>query len=494
MVISMGNANALIEAVFVEGDAGFWPQLNELPITVAPGDTHFIPIEFTPLDTLLYTATLHIFTNADSGTVVLSGKGLKRFWDINWQISTDVNWLGTDGENRALAYNSKTKHIIVPSRVSDPDELVILDAATGDRVDAINCADLVGGDFTINQVECTSDGVMYVSNMTENARATPFRLYRFADENSEPTIAYSGELNGVGRYGDSMGLTGKKLRTTIYVSGSNNENIAVLTTTDGINFLYTGNIPVDANSAQFGISLLEAEGMMFINGVGNPTQLINNDGSLVGELPESMHALSSADVHYFEVAVPNQSAEKFLAITNGRDPSARLIALGADFPNNWPEDISLIGPSTPKLGNNPNEDGAGKVVYDPYNNALIVLAANNGLASISLINVIAEWDTTVVKVNHQSGVTIPKDYVLEQNYPNPFNPTTRIRFGLPKAGFVRLRLYDILGRIVSTLVEEQKDAGHYSVDFDAYDLSTGVYLYRLEVNQITLQRKMILVK
>ncbi|MCI0472284.1 MAG: C25 family cysteine peptidase, partial [Ignavibacteria bacterium] len=89
---------------------------------------------------------------------------------------------------------------------------------------------------------------------------------------------------------------------------------------------------------------------------------------------------------------------------------------------------------------------------------------------------------------------LPKEYSLMQNYPNPFNPVTKINFALPKQGFVSLKIYDVLGREVSTLVNEVRQAGAYSVDFDASHLSSGVYFYRLESGAFSDIKRMILIK
>jgi hypothetical protein len=94
----------------------------------------------------------------------------------------------------------------------------------------------------------------------------------------------------------------------------------------------------------------------------------------------------------------------------------------------------------------------------------------------------------------QNGSNIPTVYALSQNYPNPFNPTTNIKFDLPKQGFVSLKVYDVIGKEVATLVNEVKSAGSYNVDFNGTNLSSGVYFYRLESGSFIDVKRMILIK
>ncbi len=89
---------------------------------------------------------------------------------------------------------------------------------------------------------------------------------------------------------------------------------------------------------------------------------------------------------------------------------------------------------------------------------------------------------------------LPTSYSLSQNFPNPFNPVTKINFALPKQGFVTLKVFDILGREIKTLVNEMKNAGIYSVDFNASEYSSGVYFYRLETNGFSDIKRMMLIK
>lgn len=85
-------------------------------------------------------------------------------------------------------------------------------------------------------------------------------------------------------------------------------------------------------------------------------------------------------------------------------------------------------------------------------------------------------------------------FALEQNYPNPFNPTTRISYTLADAGFATVRVYDMLGRVVATLVNQDMPAGTHSINFDASALSSGIYMYELSSGNVRLTNKMTLVK
>jgi Ni,Fe-hydrogenase III small subunit len=106
---------------------------------------------------------------------------------------------------------------------------------------------------------------------------------------------------------------------------------------------------------------------------------------------------------------------------------------------------------------------------------------------------------TGININYPTGVShnnnnIPGTYRLEQNYPNPFNPVTNISYSIPKAGNVKLAVYDVLGREIASLVNEYKTAGNYSVSFNAENLASGVYVYRIESGDFTDVKKMMLVK
>jgi hypothetical protein len=88
----------------------------------------------------------------------------------------------------------------------------------------------------------------------------------------------------------------------------------------------------------------------------------------------------------------------------------------------------------------------------------------------------------------------PSQFVLNQNYPNPFNPETSISFSLTRNDLVTLKVYNLIGEIVSVLVNEQLEAGNYIIQFDAKELSSGIYLYELSAGNLKQTRKMVLMR
>jgi len=111
------------------------------------------------------------------------------------------------------------------------------------------------------------------------------------------------------------------------------------------------------------------------------------------------------------------------------------------------------------------------------------------------------FDATILTLDF-SGLTdvesvpgnLPETFKLEQNYPNPFNPSTKINFSVPIAGMVNIDVFNSIGQKVTSLVNEQMNAGNYSVDFNAVNLTSGIYFYKMKATNFSETRKMILIK
>lgn len=131
--------------------------------------------------------------------------------------------------------------------------------------------------------------------------------------------------------------------------------------------------------------------------------------------------------------------------------------------------------------------------------AQLIARGSSNLSSVTRLKRLSDDIHKIYNMFISVGITpvshvIPSEYMLHQNYPNPFNPETTIKFDIPKAGFVKLTVYDISGREIATLVNEQLTAGSYDINWNGSQYASGVYFYKLETETFSDVRRMVLVK
>jgi hypothetical protein len=165
-------------------------------------------------------------------------------------------------------------------------------------------------------------------------------------------------------------------------------------------------------------------------------------------------------------------------LTNGGFSQGRLYSFNPDLSLRWSEVINNVNIGGPALGEN---------------GTLVVCGTGTDVRAYS--------DFPVSISPRENEIN---SFLLEQNYPNPFNPITKIEYRIPNSEFVSLKVYDILGNEIATLVNEEKSAGEYEVEFsakggsasggNAYDLPSGIYFYQLKAGGFIETKKMILMK
>ena len=135
---------------------------------------------------------------------------------------------------------------------------------------------------------------------------------------------------------------------------------------------------------------------------------------------------------------------------------------------------------------------AGTITFD---NNLYIFGGNQDSLSTSALNSlqyadISNFTVSVPNINDK----YPASFKVFQNYPNPFNPTTKIKYEIPKTSFVIIKVYNVLGKQVAALVNEEKSAGNYEINFDASELASGIYFYCINAGSFTDTKKMILLR
>jgi len=237
--------------------------------------------------------------------------------------------------------------------------------------------------------------------------------------------------------------------------------------------------------------------------INNQTDKLYFDGALsVSNSDTSLKSISLSNI------LDETTHEKLFAFSSlelAQNDSVKIENLGSDnfkltsYGSSKSYDIELNLASQSQLGrfmnvNIPLPSNSSHTFIPNWNNVttsqLVILQdiGNNGTIddTIRVINIISNIE--------QGSLILPDNYSLYQNYPNPFNPSTLIKYDIKKDGFVSLKVYNILGKEVASLVNEEKCAGRYEVEFNGSNLGSGIYYYRLQAGEYSETKKMLLLK
>ncbi len=231
---------------------------------------------------------------------------------------------------------------------------------------------------------------------------------------------------------------------------------------------------------------------------------------------DSTNGIYYAQVNFVRVLDQYQAEPDtfFYHIKSGMYQYLRNVTIGYEGDNYW----ALLNPRTVVTDNqwhtevveNPGVINSDGTKY-PFNHLAFVFGFTDNWGSVQLpfsadvlidyvygkfkdgrIVVYEDFEDTTTDVPRET--SIPVEFKLEQNYPNPFNPATTIKFTVPQVERVNLKVYDLLGREVATLVNEEKVPGSYEVKFDGSNLASGMYIYQLQAGNMVISKKMMLMK
>ncbi len=224
-----------------------------------------------------------------------------------WEKSAGAfDFLAADNNTRGMGYNPATDHLLVASRTGGAN-VYILNAANGDSLGRLDMTGVTGtgATFAINIVRVDASGVIYVNNLAL-ANQT-FRIYRWQDETSAPTLAFEGTVTS--RTGDSFGLSGSGTSTVLYSSGSGSSVIYRFVTVDGSSFTLDGTIPLTAAGlARGGISPVSSgtNSDLWVNGSGTPVSHIDAAGSIIAQINTGVVSGSWFNVKYIQTSAGNK--------------------------------------------------------------------------------------------------------------------------------------------------------------------------------------------
>lgn len=405
--------------------------------------------------------------------------------DNIWTVAAGSNsWLTDAGNHvRGAAYNPVTGNILVVSRASGIT-IQKVNTTTGVSSGSMNTSIVEGGILPLNRIAVTEDGQIFATNLILDT-GTNFKVYYWENENANPQLLFEGNPSPFARYGDGIGITGSGDDVFLYVSGT--------FTAAAAEFYFNGttleaprviNVPADAANA-----VVKPAGDMYanpdfaaaawMNGRDTNARFIDLvTGFIIATVPTSVIPLSHGDFDLFT----NAGRTYMVSGVTGTTAHSFVVY---DVTN--PANVFKVG-ETGEIGTGNNAFRVGAVAANQADGEVYVLATNVALAAYDMTKAFG------VSTNLEYSDELVDNFELAQNYPNPFNPTTSIRFELPIAEFVNLTVYNMLGQPVATLVNQQLSAGAHQVQFNALDLSSGTYIYRIQAGTFVSSKRMMLVK
>jgi hypothetical protein len=405
--------------------------------------------------------------------------------DNIWTVEAgSVDWLSAAGNHvRGAAFNPATGNILVVSRATGVT-IQKVNAETGVSSGSMNVSIIEGGILPLNRIAVTEDGQIFATNLILDT-GTNFKIYYWANEDATPQLLFEGNPSPFARYGDGIGISGSGNDVFLYVSGTFTAAVA--------EFYFDGTtlsaprvfgVPADAANA----SIVPAGEMYanpdfatagWMNGRDTAARFVDLEtGFVIATVPTSTIPLSHGDFSL----LTNAGRTYMVSGVSGTEAHSFLVL---DVTN--PANVFVVG-ATGEIGTGNNAFRVGAVAVNQVDGEVYVLATNVALAAFDMSKAFGLSTST------EYSNELVENFVLAQNYPNPFNPTTSIRFELPAAEFVNLTVYNMLGQPVASLLNQQLSSGVHQVQFNAVDLSSGTYIYRIQAGSFVASKRMMLVK
>jgi len=422
----------------------------------------------------------------DRWTDVLSFKTRGEFVTTQWANSSLSRqypaYLDSSLEASGLAlgnYDDKNILLVLQS-YHDSIMVTALDARTGEEVAFdLNLSGISGGLHALRDIEITPDGVIYASNCVDIGGS--FKVYQWLDPTQAAQCVYQAD-DVAFRLGDQLTVDGnyEDGSVTIYAVASSNYKLIKLNWNNVSDSFEAEQISLRRMlKSNASLALIPGSDDLYINSKGYSLVHLNAEGSTLGIMGDNPSLpVNSSAVEGFAY----QDKEYIVSYYYGTE-SANIIDVIDGVAD------ALSAGSTYRLGLNPNAGAVGDV--EVMNNEdgtfnIFVLGNQNGVASFTFDAASAMVDVNDIAISH--------DFELKQNYPNPFNPITTIPYALKYNADIKIDIVDLNGRKVKTLFEGRQMAGSHELRFDASDLSSGLYVCRMQADQKVISMKLTLLK
>jgi hypothetical protein len=407
---------------------------------------------------------------------------INTLWEHTAIAQTYPAFLDTNMDASGLAVGRIGENDVLLVLQSNTDSIKVnaLDALTGDALALdLNLSGISGGLYALRDIEISADGVIYAANCVESGDT--LKVYQWLDPAQPAQCVYTAE-DVAFRLGDHITVDGRydDGSVTIYAPASSHFKLLKLT---------WNSVSAEFEAEQISLSRMQKEMASVALIPGSDNLYVNSAGYTIREFSQSGQTLA---IMGDDTGMPNK-AHSTAGFKYNDKPY--LVSYSKTTESAYILDIydgtmqALSAGATYKLGVEDNLSAAGDVeVLDHQDGtfSIFVLGNQNGVGAYL-------FDAASASVGI-ADADVPGTFKLGQNYPNPFNPTTTLPLELIRDGHVSIKIFDIGGRLVKTLYDGYLYAGSYDFKFNGSGMSSGQYLYRVTSGDLSVTKKMVLLK
>ncbi len=449
------------------------------------------------MDTAATEGAFHINPPVSGNFIWINGSKSFTFFP-SLLLSTDTKYTVSLDSSAASILNVSTDSILSFSFYTKPAiPLSVINTYPANNQDNISTTVKVIIEFNTPLVNSGLNGYVQIQDSAENSIRLNNPLYYTSNNKGYLSFSTYDPLN----YNSTYKVTIKNAVQNVYTStlgndyifsfrtGSNNyvKGTIIESFVSEENWLQPslskGSVDIDTNKTKFiAFYGTSPEG----SHLGKLTYKFSQDsGGICNLLNTDNPSMNSAKKDYFGFWVYGDLSENYIGciftINKTQKESITLDSL------NWTGWKFIKIP----FNNITRQQPEGEVLFDGIYIKQNNLGADSNQVSFAGVQYNDSISTAIKNENNNS---VPDKFELAQNYPNPFNPTTQIKFGIPQAGFVKLEIFNLLGQKISTLINEEMNAGYHFINFDGKNLPSGIYFYTLSFNNFKTSRKMLLLK
>jgi uncharacterized lipoprotein YddW (UPF0748 family) len=422
----------------------------------------------------------------DRWTDIMSFKTREEFIETLWERTAIAGSYPANFDSSLAAtglalgsYQGNRVLLILQSNENDVS-VTAMNALNGDDISfVLNMEGVSGGKHILRDIEFSEDGVIYAANCAvigEN-----FKVYQWLDPALAPSVVYEADMVAY-RLGDHITVTGRHDDGSVklYAPAAKSDKLLRLTWDQvGGEFLAKQMTLDRGNNDNPGLAVRASNGELYVTSNDYYIRHFTALGKNINWMKDNMSMPKNANA----IATFAYNGKTYIAGYVADTESAHIIDVTDGVR------VALKAGTTYRMGNNENTLLLGDIeVLDHEDGTFTIftLGNQNGMAAFT-------FDATSAMVNVED-VELPGSFELAQNYPNPFNPVTTIQYQLKVDADISIGVFDLSGKHIITLFDGFQLAGNHELKFNASELASGQYLYRLTTGDVSVTRKMILLK